>query len=237
MLFCKGKDSLRRALRHSGPAMLFVVLLMCSGVSWCADDQGTVKFRWAFGALKQSGSDLKLETVGSRSVLKSGDQLKMMVNLESECFVYVIHHSSQDTLKLMFPYSLRQISDDSQQHRKYFIPEGDRWFQLDQQVGPETFYLLASTRRLENLERLFQQYESAEPSRRAQINGQVLDEIGSLKKQHRDLVATAERPETIGGVVRGFEKAQGMNPPDISVIAREISGPGFVSRTFTIDHQ
>jgi len=237
MLFCKGKDSLRLALRHSGPVFLLVVFFMWSGVSWCADDQGMVKFLWAFGALRQSGTDLKLETIGSRSVLKTGDQLKMMVSLESECFVYVIHHSSQDTIKMMFPFTLKQISEDYQQHRKYFIPEGDRWFQLDQQVGPETFYLLASTRRLENLERLFQQYEGAEPSRRVQINGQVLHELGSLKKQHRELVATAERPETIGGVVRGFEKAQGMNPPDISVVAREISGPGFVFRTFTIDHQ
>jgi hypothetical protein len=237
MFFWNRRDLLRRPLRRSGPAMLLVALFFGSGVSWCADDQGMVKFRWAFGALKQSGSDLKLETVGSRSVLKTGDQLKMMVNLESDCFVYVVHHSSQDTVKLMFPYSLKQISDNYQIHRKYFIPEGDRWFQLDQQVGPETFYLLASTRRLENLERLFLQYESAEPSRRGQINGQVLDEIGSLKKQHRELVAEAERPETIGGVVRGFEKAQGMNPPDVSFIAREISGPGFVVRTFTIDHQ
>jgi len=58
-----------------------------------------------------------------------------------------------------------------------------------------------------------------------------------LKKQHRELAAAAERPETIGGAVRGFEKAQGMNRPDISVIAREISSPGVIARTFTIEHQ
>jgi hypothetical protein len=237
MLFCSNTDSFGQTLRNSGPIFLLVVLLAWPGISRGADDQGMVKFRWAFAALKQSGAELKLETIVSKSMLKTGDQLKMMVSLENECFVYVIHHSSQDTLKLMFPYTLKQLSDDYQQHRKYFIPEGDRWFQLDQQVGPEVFYLLASTRRLENLERLFQQYESAEPSRRAQINGQVLDEISTLKRHHRELVAEAERPETIGGVVRGFEKAQGMNPPDISVIARDISGPGFILRTFTIDHQ
>jgi len=237
MLFCNGTDSLRRVLRNSGPVLLLLVFLTWPGITRGVDDQGVVKFRWAFGALKQSGAELKLETIGTKSVLKTGDQLKMMVDLESDCFVYLIHHSSQDTVKLMFPYTLKQLTDDYQQHRKYFIPEGDRWFQLDQQVGPETFYLLASARRLETLERLFQQYESAEPSRRAQINGEVLDEISTLKKEHRDLVATAERPETIGGAVRGFEKAQGMNLPDISVIAREVSGPGFVVRTFTIDHQ
>ena len=104
-------------------------------------------------------------------------------------------------------------------------------------MGRETFYLLASRQRLESLERLFDQSESADPSRKAELSRQILDEIRTFKKEHRELAAAAERPETIGGAVRGFEKAQGMNRPDVAVIASEISAPGFVVRTFTIDHQ
>ncbi len=73
--------------------------------------------------------------------------------------------------------------------------------------------------------------------RKTELTRQVLDEVRSFKKQHRELATAAERPETIGGAVRGFEKAQGMNRPDIAVIATEISAPGFAARTFTIDHQ
>jgi hypothetical protein len=137
----------------------------------------------------------------------------------------------------LFPYGLKQLSDDYQRQKKYYIPQTDTWFELDQHSGQETFYLLASAKRLENLEKLLDQYERADVSQKADMTKQILDEIRSLRKQHRELAAAAERPETIGGAVRGFEKAQGMSPPDIAVIAREISAPGFVARTFTVEHQ
>jgi len=217
--------------------VLLGTLAVCPNVAQSTDDQQPIKFRWAFAALKQDGSDSKLEAIGANTTLKTGDQLKMMVERQSDCFVYVIHHSSQGTIRLLFPYHLKQLADDYQQQKKYYIPHSERWFELDQQSGQETFYLLAAAKRLETLEKLLDQYDRAEPSKKADLTKQILDEIRSLKKQHRELAAAAERPETIGGAVRGFEKAQGMNPPDVSVIAREISARGFVSRTFTVDHQ
>ncbi len=228
---------LKRVLRNCGFVLLLATLVSWPAGAWGAGAKAKIKFRWAFGAIRQSETDLKLETIGSNSVLKTGDQLKMMVELESAGFVYVVHHSAQDEIKLLFPYSLKQLATDYQQHRKYYIPEGDRWFELDQHTGRETFYLLASEQRLEGLERLFEQSEKADASRKIELSRQILDEIRNVKREHRELAGAAERPETIGGAVRGFEKAQGMNRPDIAVIASEISAPGFVARTFTIDHQ
>jgi len=161
----------------------------------------------------------------------------MMVERQTDCYVYVIHHSSQNVIRLLFPYTLAQLADDYLQEKRYYIPQSDRWFELDQHSGPETFYLLASPTRLDSLERLLDQYERAAVPQKTELSRQVLDEIRTLKKQHRELAAAAERPETIGGAVRGFEKAQGMNRPDISVIAREISSPGFIARTCPIEHQ
>jgi hypothetical protein len=216
---------------------LAVLIVAWPAVARSAEEQGLVKFRWAFGALKQDGADMKLETIGTSTSLKTGDQLKMMVERESDCYVYVIHHSSQNTIRLLFPYTLTQLADDYLQQKKYYIPQTDRWFELDQHSGPETFYLVASATRLDVLERLLDHYERAEAPNKADIVRQILDEIRTLKKQHRELASAAERPETIGGAVRGFEKAQGMNRPDVSIIARDISAPGFVARTFTIEHQ
>ncbi len=202
-----------------------------------AGEQDLVKLRWAFGALTDDGTTLKLESIGTSSTLKTGDQLKMMVERQSDCFVYVIHHSSQNQIRLLFPYSLTQLTDDYLREKRYYIPQSDRWFELDQHSGPETFYLLASATRLERLERLLDQYEHSNSAQKTELRRQLLEEIRSLKKQHRELAAVAERPETIGGAVRGFEKAQGMNRPDIAVISRELSAPAFIGRTFTIEHQ
>ncbi len=237
MRFYRHMNGLKWVLRKSGFMLFLAALVSWPAGTWGAGAQETIKFRWAFGALHQSEVEMKLEALGSNSALKTGDQLKMMVELESDCFVYVIHHSSQDEIKLLFPYTLKQLTTDYQQQRKYYIPEGDRWFELDQHVGRETFYLLASRERLVGLERRFELSESADSSRKAELSKEILDEIRTFKKQHRELATAAERPETIGGAVRGFEKAQGMNRPDIAVIANEISAPGFVARTFTIDHQ
>jgi hypothetical protein len=238
MMHVHGKrEGMGRALCNCGLMLLLVILVSWPVGAWGAGAQEMVKFRWAFGALSQTETEFKLQPIGSSSVLKTGDQLKMMVELETDCFVYVIHHSSQGDIKLLFPYSLKQLATDYQQQRKYFIPEGDRWFELDPHVGHETFYLLASTKRLESLERLFEPYEKADSTGKTEFSKQVLDEINTLKRQHRELTAAAERPETIGGAVRGFEKAQGMNRPDVAVIASEISAPSFVARTFNIDHQ
>jgi hypothetical protein len=226
-----------RVFRNLGAMLLVAILAFLPAAGANGADQDTIKFRWAFGALTQSGTDPKLIVLGSNSVLKTGDQLKMMVELENECYVYVIHHNSQDEVRLLFPYTLKQLSTDYQQQRKYYIPEGDRWFELDQHIGRETFYVLASAKRLVNLEKLFERYEKVEPPRNTELTRQVLDEVRSFKRQHRELAAVAERPESIGGAVRGFEKAQGMNRPDIAFIATEISAPGFAARTFTIEHQ
>lgn len=227
----------RRVVRSFCLFVVAVFLTASATVVSSADEQPLVKFRWAFGALTDDGDKLKLEPIGTSSTLKTGDQLKMMVERQTDCYVYVIHHSSQNVIRLLFPYSLSQLADDYLQEKRYYIPQSDRWFELDQHSGPETFYLLASPTRLDSLERLLDQYERADANQKSDLSRQVLEEIRTLKRQHRELAAAAERPETIGGAVRGFEKAQGMNRPDISVIAREISAAGFVARTFTVEHQ
>lgn len=224
-------------LRGMGGLLLALLVVAWPAVVRSADEKDLIKFRWAFGALKQDGSELKLEPIGTNTALKTGDQLKMMVERQTDCFVYVIHHSSQNQIRLLFPYSLTQLTDDYLREKRYYIPQSDRWFELDQHSGPETFYLLASATRLDRLERLLDQYEHGDSAQKTELSQQLLEEIRSLKKQHRELAAAAERPETIGGAVRGFEKAQGMNRPDIAVIARELSAPAFVARTFTIEHQ
>ncbi len=76
------------AIRNFGTILLVAILVCLPAGKAGAADQETIKFRWAFGALTQSGTDPKLEVVGSNTVLKTGDQLKMMVELQNECYVY-----------------------------------------------------------------------------------------------------------------------------------------------------
>lgn len=196
-----------------------------------------VCFRWAFGAIIGPENNLKLVSITRDTMLKTGDQFKMLVELEKKCFVYLIYHSTQGGVYMLFPYHLQQFATDYSTAKKYYMPQGDRWFELDENVGRETFYLLASSQRLIELETLLEKYVSAHPVRKQELTKQILSEIRKIKRRYRKLSTVAERPVPIGGSVRGSIKDEKAPLSDIATIAVEISADNFFSRTFTIDHQ
>lgn len=231
----------RRGSRWAGPARLVAVWALTFLLAPCGagaqGSEGSVAFRWAFGVLAGQGSDRRLESVTQDRALKTGDQLKMYVEPVRMCFVYVIHHTSQDEVSLLFPYSLEQFDRDYVVSGKYYLPRGHTWYELDRSPGVEAFHVLASAQRLEELERLIADMQRSEGARRAEISKLVLAEIRNLKKRHRELAAPAERPVNIGGAVRGMEKSPAGGYPDISVLAQDVVANGFYARTFSIDHQ
>ncbi len=196
-----------------------------------------VLFRWAFAAI--SGQDAKpsMLPVTQDMALKSGDQLKMMVELERRCFVYIFHHNQEDGIKLLFPYSLQQFEGDYQPNRRYYIPRGEAWFKLDKNPGKEVFYLIASSKRLDELEKAYLRYNSAEAASKAETATALLDQIKEIRREHRELTSPAERPVPIGGALRSVEKVEDPNRFDIAAFADEVLSSGFVARTYTIEHK
>jgi hypothetical protein len=202
-----------------------------------AEDQTEISFRWAFGAVVGPKTDRRLVAITRDTTLKSGDQLKMFVELQKKCFVYLIYHSGQGEIHLLFPYKIQQFDKDYQLLKRYYIPKGDLWFELDQKVGMESFYLLASAQRLTGLEALLTAYNRSERSNKAEQVKQILAEIKRIRKQSRKLATVAERPVPIGGNVRGVDRDKGAACPDIAPIAGEVTATGFYGRTYTIDHR
>src|SRR5512139_2484611 len=88
-----------------------------------------VAFSWGFGALV--GKDKKFVPITRDTVLKTGDEMKMVVELKKECYVYLIHHSPKGEVSLLFPEDVRQFSGDYKVGKNYYIPKGRSWFELD----------------------------------------------------------------------------------------------------------
>jgi hypothetical protein len=209
------------------------VLSICPGAWAEAGSQAgeaNVRFRWAFGALTGAGKDRRLVAVTRDTTLKTGDELKMLVDLQSACFVYVIYYSAQGEVNLLFPGEVRQTAPASRTPVTYHIPEGEAWFRLDEHVGRETFYLLASARRLNDLETLLTAYQSADASKKSELADRVVAHVREVRRQHQRLATAAERPASIAGNVRGVT-------PDLGQVAVEISAMDFYGKTFTIDHR
>ena len=202
-----------------------------------SEQEENIRFLWAFGAIKKGEGESKLVPIARDTALRSGDQIKFFVKLEKKCFVYLIYHSSQGEVSVLFPYRFEQLSRAYPAKAEYYIPQGVEWFSLDEHVGQETFYLLASAERLYDLEALINKYESADPAKKPELARKALKEIRMLMRENRKFKSFAERPVTIMGHLRGSEKVELEDTPDVTNLAVEISGSNFYSRTFTIDHK
>jgi uncharacterized protein DUF4384 len=186
-------------------------------------DEENVSFVWAFEALVAEGNVTKQVPVKEDMQLKTGDQLKMFVELRKPCFVYVIHHGARDEIQRLFPYDIQQFTTDYQTSKVYEIPPNDGRFRINEQAGLETFYLVAAAQRLTDLETLLDSYTAAQPAEQPVAATHVLAELRNLIKQHR-ASAKPGRPVPIAGNMRkGIEGI-------------EITASQFYIETFTIEH-
>lgn len=213
--------------------------LLSSQGNAIAEQKGedAVSFRWAFGAMVGATDDRRLVAITRDTVLKTGDRLKLLLQLKNRCFVYLFYRTAEDEIYLLFPYKLKLFDTGYKTGEKYYIPEGKTWFELDKDVGLETFYLLASAKRLHQLEALYRKYDSVAGEEKKKLAKQLLAEIRMIKRKHRKFATLAERPIAIGGNVRGVVKDEKSTFPDIDAIASEVSASNFYSKTFTIDHK
>lgn len=213
-----------------------LIMLLAYSTESLAEDGQQIRLQWAFGALTGPENNPQLLSIEQNAVLHSGDRLKIFLQPQTDCHLYLIYRSSQNELVVMLPaQGSGSRTAAGVQHR---VPGGSGWFSLDEVTGIETFYLLVSARPLENLEALCQNLSaSMEKSKRDAFGRDLLSEINRLQKKRRRLTAPAERPIRLGGNFRGFVEDAKPELPDLSRIAMEISASDFYSRTFTIDHR
>ena len=197
-------------------------------------DTESIKFKWAFVSTKQTLLNGQIEPITRDTFLKTGDKIKFFIKLQNKCHVYLIYHSSQGEISVLFPYRFKMVIDEQTLEANHFIPKGNHWFELDEHKGEERFYLIASAIRLLELESYINEYESSDAAKKSKIAEKILAEVRKLRKKHLTLKTEAERPVTILGNLRGTDP---MVNSGIVKYALDISANTFYSRTFTIDHQ
>ena len=214
--------------------ILFATLL-CAAVVANAQNTENVSFKWAFGAL--TGPAKAFVPITRDTLLRSGDEIKMLVELVRECYVYVVYEGPNGELSLLFPYDFKQFSSDYETGKNYYIPKGRSWLTFDKTAGKEKFYVLASNERLTQLEALIGAYQTSDKASKEVAAGKVVAEIRDVRKRFRNYTTLAEKPVTIGGNVRGVGEAAAARRPDVANIATAITATNFYSKTFTIDHR
>ncbi len=196
-----------------------------------------VVLHWTFGSIRKTAQGSNSGQISGDTTLNSGDKIKFFLKPVTGCFVYLIYHSSQGELTVLFPYRFDEKTSKERALKVHYIPEGNEWFQLDDHVGQERFHLLASDTPLARLEDLINQYESGDKAKKPDLSQQILSEIDLLRRTNFKPKAKAERPLSIVGNIRGTKKPEAASPVDLAEYAVEISASHFYIRTYTIDHR
>jgi hypothetical protein len=228
--------------------ILLAVLLGCFAIGFRFSEQpqapaapmvqqneANIGFDWAFGAL--IGKNKTMVPITHDTTLMSGEEIKLMVKLTKDCFVYLVHQDSRGGIELLFPYKIQQFQTDYAVDKNYYIPKGRAWSAFDKNTGKEIFFLIASTERLLDLEVKLGNYGSADTAKKQLLASDIVTEIRNVRKHYANYATIAEKPLTIGGNIRGTEKMEGARRPDVAAIAMQISANNFYSKTITIDHK
>jgi hypothetical protein len=110
----------------------------------------------------------------------SGDHYKIQFNSRQDAYVYVFQIDSSDQIFQLFPpQDFSEIAPENvdsaavKAGQTYYIPDQDKAFQLDEQVGKEQIYVLAFRQPNPELEQLYRELGNA----REQQNKDRLSEL------------------------------------------------------------
>jgi hypothetical protein len=213
-------------------AVFVLLLFVAAGI---AAQEAKLSFNWAFVKRDAKGSPVPIN-FSERVNIKAGDLFKIEVQpFASSSYVYLVLQDAAGEVQLLFPESFDLFGKTSYAQTRYFIPEGDDWFTLDNARGTERFWLVGSSERLRTLESLvlaLQKTASDQKSTVAAKNAAqqaVIDELKRLIKEHSQLAVAAEKPVTIAGGTRGINEA-------VAQLATRIEGAGWYQKTFRLEH-
>jgi len=193
-----------------------------------------IAVRWVMAGIAKDADSSSPVSISTDARMNSGDRIKMYLSTRRKCFFYLFHQSPEGGLKLLFPATLP--SQGLPGGTRLTVPQGEQWFELDEQTGTETFHVLVSPTPLETIETLYQDYMQ-HADRNGSTLALLLSAFEQLRQQQRPLTSKAERPLSIGGTIRGASEPKAeTTEAQLDRLAEEIATRNVFCRTYTIEH-
>ena len=193
-----------------------------------------IEVRWVMAGISKDSDPSHPISVSPDARLNSGDRIKMYLSTRHKCFFYLFHQSPEGELRLLFPAALP--SQGLPGGTRLTVPQGEQWFELDEQTGTETFQVLVSPTPLDTIETLYQDYLQ-HADRKGATLALLLSAFERLHQQQRPLTSKAERPLSIGGTIRGASEPKAeATEVQLDRLAENIASRNVFCRTYTIEH-
>jgi hypothetical protein len=204
------------------------VLLCCALAPAGAQPAGAepaIALRWALGARGAESDELRAIAEDTR--LERGTRLKFLVEPLSPAALYLILLDSSGDLHVLHRAWTPAKGGGGRAH----VPAGAQWFEVDDTSGLETFFLLAASEPLADLERLLDDLAAGDAAARQALGPRIVAEIRRQQQAHREFSRPVEKPVMIGGKVRGAPEVE-----QLGQLAVEVTAERFFSKTITIEH-
>jgi len=202
--------------------LALVVLFAMQTLCW-AESKSTISFSWALLYCNKGGTISSMDVAKNLSVY-SGDSLRIMIK-PKDAYVYLFYQDSSGDLSLIYPIPVynHKIGTLS------YVPSEKEWYEFDRNKGTETLYLLASKKRLLDLEQITKKYLDAQAKDKGDLESSVLAEIKNIRKANSSFTTSAEKSVSVIGSFRG--------KPSSEVLATEITAESFYGKTIRIEHK
>ena len=178
-----------------------------------------VRLGWMFCGIVD-GEPVPVE---NRTILRSGTELRLVLQVERAASVFVLAEAAAGNVHLLFP---RDESDLSGRELPYsaWLMDGVK---LDSSVGEERVHLVAASEPLDALTDLVRERFRAENGA-GDLDRRMLAEVQRIRRDRGNLPAVTSRPTRIGGAMRDSS---------LEPTAVLLEADGLLYRRFTIDHR
>jgi hypothetical protein len=113
---------------------------------------------------KQTAKGKEVVLMNDGEVLKdggpnkeAGDRFKIVTRTNCDCYLYIMSIDGSGWAEPIYPGKDGKSQNPVKKDQEYAFPEGPYWFTLDQVKGIESFFVVASANRRNDLEESFAQ--------------------------------------------------------------------------------
>jgi len=85
------------------------------------------------------------------AILQSRDRFRIKFQLREAAYAYLLSYNSQGHVTTILPEKPVSSGFKAEAGVAYLVPSGDKWFQLDENIGIEKLYLLVSSKPIDGI--------------------------------------------------------------------------------------
>lgn len=157
-------------------------------------------------------------------LLHSYDNFQVHFSSNKDAYIYILIYDSTGEASQLFPDPKIPLSNKIDTGKDYSVPAEGQWFWLDENIGTETIYVLASEKSLDNIEQMLSKMEGVTSEQKKAISSKVRNEIQLVERG-------------VGGITEGKAKSFHLKGGKaIQSVTEIVKGTGAVVRAISFRH-